>query len=381
MRNINTVRVLYIVGTLDLGGIETLVRDWCKSLHGKGFECIVLCIMEKRGAYMAEIEAMGVRVMELRQAQYSMFGFIYRFIGIVKNIKPDVIHSQCSWSLPQQAISARLGGAKNFMLTVHSTYARGNNFHRLIRRISMRLARHYIYKIIGVSEVVSTYAREYLYLPYDKVMTIPNGIFLDRFSLPSGNKLNTRKELGLTGTLVVTVGSLSVQKDHMTILKAAKLLQPHIPNLKFIIVGAGPLLHRLKEYVQKNRIQDTVVFMGRRTDIPRILQACDLFVLSSRREGFSLVLVEAQAAGLPVIATKVGGIPEVVQDGCTGMLVSGGDVKALVTAIEGLITHPQKAVWMGRRGKRAVRKRFDINLCAGKYAQLYQSMVTKNKVE
>ena len=118
-----------------------------------------------------------------------------------------------------------------------------------------------------------------------------------------------------------------------------------------------------------------MIFMGKRTDIPRILNACDLFVLPSRWEGLPLVLAEAHAAGLPIVATKVGGNSEVVQDGKAGILVPAGDPKSLADAVETLITHPEMAMKMGREGRAFVKEHFNMKECVARYAGIYRSLV------
>jgi len=378
----NPTRVLFITGTLGLGGAEMLVTNWCECLHRNGFECVVLCILRKAGPHLATLEGLGIRVIELIQTECNAFAFFKRLRTVVKAIEPDVVHSQCAWSIPQQAYAAKMGGAKGFVITVHNTYSPGNIIQRIRRKAAMLIARPFVDNIIGVSEAVSDYTRGWLGLPKERVSTILNGIVCERFDLPEVEKAIVRKELGLPekAVLAVTVGALSLQKDHLTLIRAAVTLRERMPDLRFVIVGGGRQRKVLDKHLRDNDAEDTVIFMGRRTDVPRILQACDLFVLTSRWEGLGLVFAEAHAAGLPVVGSNVGGIPEVVLDGRTGLLVPPGNVERLSSAIEYLVSHYDEAREMGQRGREHVFKHFNIKRCSSQYAQVYRSLAVEKTI-
>lgn len=371
------IKLLYIVANLELGGAERLVANWCEALNGAGFECYILCIIEKSGPYVAELEVLGIKILELPQLEWNTFQFMHRLSEIVRMLRIDVVHSQCAWSLPQQALASRLGGAKGFVLTVHNTYTHGTFLQSFRRKILLRCIQPFLDKIIGVSDAVTDHTRDWLGIKSALIITIHNGIFCERFDLPDiQNKEAARRKLGIpeSGPLAITVAALSEQKDHLTLLKSASILHQRIPALKFILVGDGDLKSELKKYCSDNELEKIVFFLGKRTDVPQLLQVSDLFVLSSKWEGLGLVFAEAQAAGLPVVGTRVTGIPEVVQDGRTGLLVPVGDAQKLAESIEELIVHSQKAIQMGNAGKKFVFKHFSMEKCIQQYKKLYQSI-------
>jgi glycosyltransferase involved in cell wall biosynthesis len=143
------------------------------------------------------------------------------------------------------------------------------------------------------------------------------------------------------------VGSLTPKKDHPNLLAAIGLLAPEHPSLRLVVVGTGPMEAQLRRDVERSGLGSRVHLLGARDDVPHILPAFDVFVVSSRYEGLPLALVEAMAAGLPSVATSVGGIPELLDDGRTGFLVAPGDPAALAAAVEKLLCDPKTRAEMG----------------------------------
>lgn len=194
----------------------------------------------------------------------------------------------------------------------------------------------------------------------DKIIDVGAGIDADVFAGARPDE-RLRKELGLDGKRVLgTVGKLSAVKNHMLFLEAAAAVASRRENVEFLVVGAGRLGPELRERAIELGLGRRVHFLGEREDVPSILKLLDVFVLTSRSEGVPNAVMEAMAAGLPVVATRVGGVPEIVVDGTTGVLVDEGDSEKLAEAMLGLLDDPARAELMGNAGAQIARDRYDV---------------------
>jgi glycosyltransferase involved in cell wall biosynthesis len=197
------------------------------------------------------------------------------------------------------------------------------------------------------------------------VRTIWNGIDLVRFALAGPT----------VGGPAVLVARLVPEKDLPTLLQAVALLVQREPSFRLQVAGDGPCLQETQQTVQRLGLGDHVQLLGERRDVPSILRRASLFVLPSRTEGISLTLLEAMASGLPVVATRVGGNAEVIDDGRTGWLVPAGDARQLADAIGRLWRNPDEARQFGQAGRRRVEDYFDVDLMVGQYEELYQEVL------
>src|SRR5207244_4140922 len=215
----------------------------------------------------------------------------------------------------------------------------------------------------------------------EKFATVHSGIDLARFRSVQVDPAVKRKELGLPpdGVIVGTVGRLVPIKGLEWLLKAAPQVLAQFPQACFVIIGDGPLLSELKELASELGISPRVVFLGTRHDIPECLTALDLFVLPSLNEGMGRALVEAMAVGCPVVATCVGGIPDVVTDGATGLLVPPRDDRALADAILTLLRDRRLLAAYGEAAQRRVDERFDIETMVRSIERLYDEVWQKKR--
>jgi glycosyltransferase involved in cell wall biosynthesis len=190
----------------------------------------------------------------------------------------------------------------------------------------------------------------------DRIRVVPSGIDLTPFETP-WDRAAIRAALGVPpdAVLVLQVAALAPHKSQTDLLKAASLLQARVPFLEIWIAGEGPLRDALEREHASLRLDDRVRFLGFREDVPDLLRAADLFCLSSYLEGMGTSILDAMAAGLPVVATRVGGIPEAVQDGVTGLLVPARSPEALARAIADLAGDPARRKEMGERARDRVR--------------------------
>ena len=199
-------------------------------------------------------------------------------------------------------------------------------------------------------------------IPAVRLRTIYNGIDLERFAFAGP----------CPGGPVVAVARLSPEKDAANLVQAAAIAARHDPDLRFEVAGNGPCLPELQQRIVDMGLEDRVTLLGTIRDVPALLARAGLFVLPSKTEGVSLTLLEAMARGLPVAATQVGGTPEVVVDGITGLLVPSEDPQALAEVILRLRKDAEAARRMGKAGRERAESEFDIRRMVAEYETLYQ---------
>lgn len=369
------MRFTFLVGTLERGGVERLVVDWVDRLRHR-HECSLICLLGKKGPLVQQLESMGVRVLDFERHPRDP-RFVIELSRLLRQLGPDLVHSQCAWSLPQQVLATKLAGIQGFVLTIHSTYEMAGLVARSRRLIGAGLSRRWIDAVVGVSRAVSEWSEEWLRLPSGSVLTILNGVDPNRFSDQAVQRVTGEplKRQSPATQILMAVGSLTEHKDHRTLIKALDGLIRLGLDVECLIVGTGPLGQRLETMVAELGLADRVRFLGARGDVPALMKGADVFVHPSTREGFGLVVAEAHAAGLPVVATDVGGVSEIVRDGVSGYLVRPGDADGMTRALSSLLADRDLQIKMGSRGQEWVQDLFSIEHCIMRYEALYATVL------
>jgi len=257
------------------------------------------------------------------------------------------------------------------------------------RRVDFPLGRNFFSRkkygprvdsIIAISEGVKKVLVEGG-VPPEKIAGIPSGIDLSVFEEVKDRDF-LRREFGFASDdfLVGIVAALEDHKGHVYLFQATKIVREYSPKIKLIVVGTGSLRLELESKSQQLGIEDIVFFLGFREDVPRILASLDLFVLSSHLEGLGSSLLDAMACGLPVVATRTGGIPEIVHHGETGLLVPTKDPEALARAIIELYHNRNLARYLAERGQQYVRRHFSAEAMADRVIELYFKLAQKKGV-
>lgn len=257
------------------------------------------------------------------------------------------------------------------------------------RRVDFPLGRNFFSRkkygprvdsIIAISEGVKKVLVEGG-VPPEKIAVIPSGIDLSVFEEVKDRDF-LRREFGFASDdfLVGIVAALEDHKGHVYLFQATKIVREYSPKIKLIVVGTGSLRLELESKSQQLGIEDIVFFLGFREDVPRILASLDLFVLSSHLEGLGSSLLDAMACGLPVVATRTGGIPEIVHHGETGLLVPTKDPEALARAIIELYHNRNLARYLAERGQQYVRRHFSAEAMADRVIELYFKLAQKKGV-
>ena len=298
----------------------------------------------------------------------------WKLFRLVRRERIDIVYTN-SLNILASGIAARMARVKS-IYHIHEIVRKP----RLVARALVRVVGALSDSLICVSEATKAPFLEVGVEP-DKLLTVPNCVDLDKFTI-SDTDLKVRREFAPKGNekLVASIGRIVPKKGHQYVIEAAKMVVDKFPSAKFLIVGASRTeednyLQHLVDQVKRNGLEEHIIFTGARDDIPEVLAAVDVAVLASAShstpEASPLVILEALAMGTPVVASNLGGIPEVLHDGRTGYLVPPCDAVALAHAILRLLQHEQTAQEMGCVGQAWVRKHFD----AARYSARIQNIV------
>jgi len=331
------INVLYIIWSLGLGGAEQVVINLARGMDKEKFKVMVCCLNDK-GVFAEELEKEGIEVIALNKKGKFDVSVVFKLVNIMRKYKVDIVHTHLWGANLWGRLAAKLAGIKVIAATEHNVDVWKPWYYFEIDR----LLQHLTDKIIVVSEKVKEFYVK-RGISEDKIEVVYNGISLSSPSLPSyhlpgGTEENVKVEFGIRpeDKVLAVIGRLVEQKGHRYLFEALHLLDGRY-KLKVLVVGDGPQREQLVSMARQLGMEDKVVFTGLRKDVNDILPAVDMLVMPSLREGLPMVLLEAMAAGVPVVATKVGGVPEIIEDGKNGLIVEPANVDMLKTAISEIL--------------------------------------------
>lgn len=368
-----------MVHGLPRGGLENGVINIANGLPRPEFEQTICCL-DSRGE-MAERLPPAVPVHVLNRRRYDLKA-PYRLAQLIRTVEPDIVHCR-NWNTWLDCVAARLLALRPVRLvwSFHG-FADGHHFPRRRRYVSHLLARLTPYLMAVCQDSAARYAR-LAGIAEERFAVLYNGVDTTRFR-PAADRQRLRAELGLPTdrVLVTTVGSLTPVKNHLGLLEAAaSYARTRIVDTTFLLVGEGALRRAIEARIAALGIADEVVLYGASDRVPDLLAASDVFVLPSHLEGMSNAILEAMASGLPVVALRVGGNPELVRDGHTGLLCPPGDAEALAGAIGRLAQNPDLRAQLGQNARRVAEETFSIAAMIRSYAAFYRSVMGPARVE
>lgn len=359
------IRLLIVSQHLREGGLEEIVLTYARLLDRARYDITVACFIAGEAA--ARLEAMeGIRFVHI--ATTDRLQRLRQTIRLARECRADVVHNHACWyGVP----AGRLAGAKT-VETIHNMYHWFNGPERLGYGITCRAA----HRVIAVSDAVRKFTARTMPLVRERDLTVVhNGIDLRRFDGPH-DAAGVRARHGMRpGDVVVGfIGRLAEQKGVEFLLQASADIQTRHPSVKVLIVGDGERrdqLHRLSAELGLRN----VIFAGHQRDVAAYLHALDVFVLPSLWEGLPVSVLEAMACSLPVVATRVSGTPEVVEEGITGRLVEPRDAAGLLSAITGLVADAGLRRRMGDAGRRRVEREFSAESMLASTEEVYRDLV------
>jgi glycosyltransferase involved in cell wall biosynthesis len=363
-------RVDFLITGLELGGAESQLIRLVARLQSRGLPVRVISMLTP-GPLGPAMRQTGVPVLDLGMARGTadLRGFV-RLVHLWRRQPPSAVVS----FLYHANLLARLAGrAAGVRLIVSSI--RNERFGSRFREALFRMTDGFGHLNVVNSSLAATTLRERGLVPRRGIEVIPNGIRAADFQPVGDARERTRMELGLPRHEFAwfCIGRMVPQKDHHTLLLAFDRLRS--TPVRLVLVGDGPLRAALEQVATGAGLSDRVLFLGERDDVVDLLSAADALVLSSAWEGMPNVVMEALAAGVPVVATAVGGLPELVASGESGWLVPPGDVGALAAAMSGLQSLPPgERRRMGRRGQEHITALFDLERVVDQWEALLTSV-------
>lgn len=381
-------RLLRVITRLNIGGPARQALMLHRALPGLGYTCQLVSGAPQReeGAFPPPAERYRLIEPLRRETDFVADArAIRQLTALMRRWEPDIVHTHTTTAGGLGRIAgrrARLGPAPILVHTFHGHVLSG--YLSAPQTKSLVLAERWLAKrtdaLISVSEQVRD---ELLALGIgrpEQWRVVPLGLELGDLLAGPAAAAASRAALGLpeAGPVIGIVGRLVAIKDHETFLAMAARVAAGHPDALFVVAGDGDLRGRL-EARARELLGDRARFVGWVTDLPVLYGALDIAVLTSRNEGTPVALIEAGAAGLPSVATRVGGVPEVVHDGETGYVVPPGDPAALAARVGSLIDRPEAAAAMGRAGREWVRSRFSARRLVGDLDALYRELKARRE--
>ncbi len=361
--------MLLAVG-LEVGGTETHIFELASRIDRAKYD-VTVCTLKPGGWVADELRVRGIQVLSLDGAGPFDFRVLFRLWKVLQAERPDVIQSFLFWANLSARLLGRLFKAARVVCSYHDEVVSEGRLMRAIDRLTFQWS----HAVVWCSEAVRRSVSVRIGGRVAQQATIPFGVDLRRFA---STDIATRQELGLRegGQLIGTVCRLVEPKKGLSVLlKAMAVLKQRKgdPGCQLLIVGDGPSRPLLEAMSEQLGLSHCVVFAGTRRDIQRVLPLLDVFVLPSLYEGFGIAILEAMAVGKPVVATSVGGIPEFVVPGETGLLVEPGNAAALADAIACVLHDSDRAKQMGASGRSRVQAGFQISTVVRRHEQVYEA--------
>lgn len=362
------IRVLHIIPNFGPGGAERLVVDLMQAADKERFEVAAVSLYPESGTILErEIRAKGLKVYYLGKHKGLDLRMIPRLYRLFRAFRPNVVHTHL-YVLRYVLLHALFCRIPVRVHTVHSVAPKEvDRVGKLVQWFAFRLGG---VVPVGISQMVASTIKN-LYGRSIFVPVIYNGIPTGRFVSGVINAdIKKNREL-----ILLHVGRFASAKNHQFLIEAFAIAFKEVPQMRLWLVGDGPLRPAVESRIRELGLEEEVSFLGIRDDIPELLAEADIFVLPSDWEGVPLTVLEAMAAGKPVIATAVGGVPELVEDGVTGILVPPRDARALAQEIIRLARDPDLRRAMGEAGQKKAVERFDISRTARGYEDLYVKLL------
>lgn len=368
-------RVLHLITGSFIAGAENVILTVAEGMKGSQFESEI-CTLTPTGDLHKKANQIAIKSYALGYKNIlSLPKIIIKLMLLLYKNKYDIINTHLPQASVIGIIISRLRGIPYIIETRHYSdymYKYSNRINQWLDKKTVNMADH----VIVVSHAGKVVLMNREGVKEEKISVIYNGINISKFS--SNHRIQIRKQLGIDNKMVLTfTASYHPRKGHKYLLESVGMLKKKYPDVIILLIGDGILKANLEALTKQLHLEDNVRFLGYRTDIPELLNATDIYVHSSVEEGFGIAIIEAMAAGLPVIATNVGGIPEIITHNKNGILVPPEDPQALSSAMSDLIDHPDKRKTLAESGRRHVGANFTDETMVNKYREVYRSNVGK----
>ena len=361
------LRIMHIVSGYAYGGMEIGVSKIVNGLDRSLFASSV-CSTKRVAADRPPLRP-DVPFHALNRQPGNDPRFVVELVRLIRRERPDVVHTHAWGTLCEGLLAAKLARVRTVVHGEHGTMELKPYNLRV-----QRVAWHLVTQVLSVSSRLAGQLATVVRFPRERIEVIRNGVDVARFSLSARAAARASLKLSETDITVGTVGRLHPVKDHRNLIEAADILNHAGVPAVTLIAGEGAERGTLEAEIRARDLTSRVRLIGHRSDVERVFSALDIFVLPSRSEGLSNTILEAMAAGLPVVATNVGGADELVTDGLTGLLVPRADSTALANALGALATDPSRRGVMGRAARDRAVHEFSVDRMVTQYGNLYSRL-------
>ncbi len=373
--NQKRLRIAHLIYSTAVGGSEMAAADICHNLNRSIFAPLVLFMYEGPGLMLEVLKARNIPTYNFKQSHIKRLLGPFLMAITLKRLRIDLLHVHhvpLWWSIRQAAKLAKTP----LILTEHAKYSisRSSKLQEASRKAAGE-----VNCFTTVSEDLKNYFVNELGIREKLIRVIPNGIDTSLFS--PGPKTESLKDLlrdKFDGKLLISVGRLAEAKDQSTLLSAIAILNKQGRNIHLILVGDGEMRKPVEKEIAQKQLTNCVYLAGSRSNVYELLPGVDAFVLSSKREGLPMSILEAMAAGLPVIATNVGGIPEIIKDGQNGILVPTQDPNSLANAICRVLDDSEFAANLAHKARTTIEQNYSLEAITKVYTKIYLSIMQGN---
>ncbi|MBS0266752.1 MAG: glycosyltransferase [Planctomycetes bacterium] len=371
------LKVVHLVISLDCGGMERIVLDLIREGKKRGQIVSVIC-MERPGTLSADAEALGGHIYCLQKRPGLQLSTFKRYEALLRELQPDLVHSHSIGCLFYCGPAARSLGIP----VVHTEHINNighpmaGRFQRWRKTWLWSWAARFCQRFVCVSADIAAVLEQQRIVPKAKLRVLLNGIDTGRIaSAESSAELRESLQIPAGARVVGTVGRLNPIKSQHLLVRAFAKLKPQFPDTHLLLVGDGPARAQIESLVSELQLADSVHLAGYQSEPQNYLKLMNVFALPSSLEGLPLVILEAWAAGLPVVATAVGGVPDLIRHGDNGYLIPRGDELALQESLTNLLKDSSLAESMGQRARQEAVSQYDLSRMAGDYATQYRELL------
>jgi len=376
----NRPLVVHVVHRFSVGGLENGVANLIEKLPAEHWRHAVLALTEIDGEFMKRISRADTLQIELRKSPGHLTRYLPRLHGIFRQLRPAIVHTRNLAALEAQsaawtaAVPVRIHGEHGWDVSDLSGSSRR---YRLVRA----LYRPFVHQYIALSRHIQEYLERRVGIPSERIAQVYNGVDTARFHpAPGGRQSIEGCPFGESRHWIVgTVGRLQTVKDQLNLatgfVRACGIDPEAARRMRLVIVGDGPLMRRIEGILEEGGVRSLAWLPGERSDVPEVLRGLDLFALPSLAEGISNTILEAMATALPVVATRVGGNSELVEDGLTGAMVPAASPDALAHAMLRYFRDPATSRRHGRAGRYRVEKQFSLDRMVAAYDRHYRQLL------
>ncbi len=376
----NKIKIIYLTTSCLIGGAEQVILTLVRDLNHNLFN-IEVCTLSPKGALHDELDKLKVKNYNLGLKNWLYIPIaVYRLYKLLKKEKYDILNS---WLFHASVMGVFISKVVKISHIIESRQHSDlmYKYNLKIRQSLEMMTANSVDGVIAVSNAAKEVLINNEKVDQNKITVIYNGINIKKFKYNVEQREQMRKAVNIEDKTVLSFTALlRPAKGHQYLLEAISEIKNQYPNIVLLLIGDGELMNELKLIVNRMHIEQFIRFLGYRTDIPALLSATDIYVHSSVEEGFGIAIIEAMAAGLPVVATNVGGIPEIITNNKNGILIPPENPQALADAISDLIEHTEKRKILGEKGKQHVEATFTDDMMIKKYMEVYVKIVSANSV-